>query len=192
MKVSDGIGVARFRADGKGLLVADTAGRQLCVMDASARIIVNLPLAVRPDNLCFNEDGGQLFITGEGRDAVVVIFPYYVPQVAETVLAGHAPGAMAASATHLFLANPKAGDVTILNIDATENHRRHRSRRRSGLHHRHTGQQLRSGAEPAIRRYGRDPHHRACHGRSLQRKSAPLFTMIPVGSQPVSAAVKAV
>ena len=72
-----------------------------------ARIIVNLPLAVRPDNLCFNRDGGQLFITGEGRDAVVVVFPYYVPQVAETVLAGHAPAAMAASATHLFLANPQ-------------------------------------------------------------------------------------
>ena len=117
VKVSDAIGFARFRPDGHSLLIADTASRQLCVMDEHAKLVVKLPLAVRPDNLCFNQDGGQLFITGEGQDAVVVIFPYYVPQVAETVLAGHAPGAMAASSTHLFLANPKAGDVTILNIE---------------------------------------------------------------------------
>ena len=138
--------VARFRPDGKGLMVADTAARQLCVMDESARIIANLPLAVRPDNLCFNRDGGQLFITGEGRDAVVVMFPYYVPQVAETVLAGHAPAAMAASATHLFLANPQAGDVTILDIDRRKIVAVTAGRRGSGLHHGHAGQQLRSRA----------------------------------------------
>ena len=58
---------AGFAPTAKGFIVADTASRQLCVMDASARIIVKLPLAVRPDNLCFNRDGGQLFITGEGQ-----------------------------------------------------------------------------------------------------------------------------
>lgn len=189
VKVSDGIGAVRFRSDGKGLLVADTAGRQLCVMDVEPRVIANLPLAVRPDNLCFNDDGGQLFITGEGRDAVVVIFPYFVPQVAETVLAGHAPGAMAASATHLFLSNPQAGDVTILDI----------ARRRI----------------VAVTAVGTDPGHitvtpdgayalvlnRASGDMAVirtdlivdnRRKSAPLFTMIPVGSRPVSAVVKAV
>ena len=30
------------------------------------------PIAVRPENLCFNRDGGQLFVTGAGRDAVVI------------------------------------------------------------------------------------------------------------------------
>ena len=189
VKVSDGVGVARFRTDGKGLMVADTAGRQLCVMDASARIIANLPLAVRPDNLCFNGDGGQLFITGEGRDAVVVVFPYYVPQVAETVLAGHAPAAMAASATHLFLANPQAGDVTILDI----------TRRRIVA-------VTAVGADPGYITVTPDNNYALVLNRQSgdmavirtigivadRRKSAALFTMIPVGSRPVSAAVKAV
>ena len=63
----------------------------------SRRLVVNLPLAVRPDHLCFKADGGQVFVTGEGMDAVVVVYPYYTPQIGETVLAGHSPGAMAAS-----------------------------------------------------------------------------------------------
>jgi YVTN family beta-propeller protein len=46
-----------------------------------------------------------------------VIYPYFVPEVAETVLAGSRPGPMAATWTHLFVTNPAAGDVTILDID---------------------------------------------------------------------------
>ena len=91
--------VAAIPAGWQGHVCGRHGGIAVCVLMDQARVIANLPLAVRPDNLCFNEDGGQLFITGEGRDAVVVIFPYYVPQVAETVLAGHAPAAMAASST---------------------------------------------------------------------------------------------
>jgi DNA-binding beta-propeller fold protein YncE len=192
VKVSDSIGLARFRPDGDGILIADTAARQLCVLDREAKIVVRLPLAVRPDNLCFNQDGGQLFITGEGQDAVVVVFPYFVPQVAETVLAGHAPGAMAASSTHLFLANPKAGDVTILSI----------ARRRIVA-------ATAVGEEPGFIAITPDDNYALVLNRRsgdmavirtaalltdevFKRKSAALFTMIPVGSRPVSAAVKAV
>jgi DNA-binding beta-propeller fold protein YncE len=191
LKISERIGVARFRQDGKGILVADTADRRLSVLDGSARVIVNLPLAVRPDNLCFNNDGGQLFITGDGRDAVVVIFPYYIPQVAETVLAGHAPAAMAASATHLFLANPQAGDVTILDI----------SRRKIVA-------VATVGADPGYIAITPDNNYALVLNRQSGdmavirtksivaerevKKAIPLFTMIPVGSRPVSAAVKLV
>jgi DNA-binding beta-propeller fold protein YncE len=192
VKVADSIGAARFRSDGRGILVADTAARQLCVLDASARTIVNLPLAVRPDNLCFNHDGGQLFITGEGRDAVVVVFPYFVPQIAETVLAGNAPGAMAASPTHLFVANPKAGEVTILNAT------RRRIEAITGV-----------GADPGFITITPDGNFALVLNRQSgdmaviraggivaqaagRLKSAPLYTMIPVGSRPVAAAVKAV
>ncbi len=76
----------------------------------------------QPDNLCFNADGGQLFVTGAGMDAVVVVYSYYTPQVAQTVLAGHAPGVMAATTStksgpqYLFVANPKSGDVRIMNV----------------------------------------------------------------------------
>ena len=56
----------------KTLFAADLGRRLLSVYDVgSARLITHLPLAVRPDNLCFNHDGGQLFVTGEGMDAVV-------------------------------------------------------------------------------------------------------------------------
>jgi DNA-binding beta-propeller fold protein YncE len=192
VKVADGLGAVLLRPDGKGLLAADIASNHLCVMNQDAQMIVKLPLAVRPDNLCYNADGGQLFITGEGRDAVVVVFPYYVPQVAETVLAGHAPGAMAVSRTHLFLANPRAGDVTVLNI----------ARRKIEA-------VTAVGADPGFITVTPDGNfalvlNRASGDMAVIRagaivaeaagrlKSAPLYTMIPVGSRPVSAAVKPV
>jgi DNA-binding beta-propeller fold protein YncE len=187
VKVSDAVGPVRFRLDGKGLFAADIADRRLCVLDAEARIIVKLPLAVRPDNLCFNPDGGQLFVTGEGRDAVVVIFPYYVPQIAETVLAGHAPGAMAASATNLFVANPQAGDVTILNINR-----------------RKTIAVTAVGGEPGYIALTPDGNYALVLNRRSgdmavihagprkSRRPVDLLTIVPVGSRPVSAALMAV
>ena len=60
-------------------------------MKAPQPWVVRLPLAVRPDNMCLGGGGGQLFITGEGMDAVVAVYPYQT-QVAATLLAGHAPG----------------------------------------------------------------------------------------------------
>ena len=115
------IGTVRFQSDSKQLIAANLSERMLSVYQVAGRkLIVNLPLAVRPDHLCFNADGGQLFVTGEGMDAVVVVYPYYTPEVGETVLSGHTPGAMAASAGpddgYLFVANASSGDVSILDI----------------------------------------------------------------------------
>lgn len=184
VKVSDAIGQARFRKDGKGLLVGDLSHNHLCVMDQSARMIVRLPLAVRPDNLCFNPDGGQLFVTGAGRDAVVVIFVYYVPQIAETVLAGSAPSTMAASATNLFVANPKAGDVTIVSIA---------KRKMIAV--------TAVGGEPGYITLTPDGNYAlvlnrrsgdmaVLHaGQRKSRRAVDLLTIVPVGSLPVSAAV---
>ena len=114
-------GAVRFQSDSKQLITANLSERMLSLYHvASRKLIVNLPLAVRPDHLCFNADGGQLFVTGEGMDAVVVVYPYYTPEVGETVLSGHTPGAMAASAGpddgYLFVANASSGDVSILDI----------------------------------------------------------------------------
>ena len=92
VKTSGDIGKVRFQGNSGQLVVANLSERMLSVYQVrSRRLVVNLPLAVRPDNLCFNADGGQLFITGEGGDAVVVVYPYFTPEVAGTVLAGHAP-----------------------------------------------------------------------------------------------------
>jgi YVTN family beta-propeller protein len=161
-------------------------------------LMVNLPLAVRPDHLCFNSDGGQLFVTGEGGDAVVVVFPYYTPYIAETVLAGHAPAAMAATFSvppavpqYLFVANTKSGDVSILDITA---------RRVIAV--------APVGAEPSQIILTPDDQYalvlnqgsgdmavlrlanitRAASG-FLRSRKGPIFMMIPVGSKPVSAAI---
>ena len=96
---------------------------------------------------------------------------------------------MAASSTHLFLANPQAGDVTILDINR-----------------RKIVAVTAVGADPGYITITPDNNYVLVLNRQSgdmavirtlgivanARKSAPLFTMIPVGSRPVSAAVKAV
>jgi YVTN family beta-propeller protein len=181
----------RFQSDGRTVLVGDSSNRQLSLYDvASGRAVAHLPLAVRPDNFCFKPDGGQLFITGDGMDAVVVVYPYHTPQVAETVLAGRMPGSMAASdgrPGYLFVANPESGDVTILNITT-----------------RKVVAVANVGNEPGCIAITPDNQYALVLNRKSgdmavllisdklvnRQRSAALFTMIPVGSKPVSAAVR--
>lgn len=188
---------ARARSDAEQVIAANVSQRMLSVFHVpSRRLIVNLPLAVRPDHLCFNSDGGQLFVTGDGMDAVVVVYPYYTPQIGQTVLAGHSPGAMAASASpgYLFVANPKSADVSILDIETSK-----------------VLMVTPVGAEPAYiaitpdDKYAlvlnqvsgdmaviRIPNVTAAAREERRWKKGPLFTLIPVGSKPVSAAVVAI
>jgi len=193
------IGAVRFLSDNKTLIAANRGERLLSLYDVgSSRLIAHLPIAVRPDNLCFNlsnepgkTDGGQLFVTGEGVDGVVIVYPYHTPEVDKTVIAGHAPGAMAASEKYLFIASPQSGNVSILSI----------------------GTQKVIGVLPV----GNDPGFIAVtpndqYALVLNRKSGDvtvldvdlispqrykeraesLLTVIPVGSKPVSAAVRRV
>jgi YVTN family beta-propeller protein len=187
-QVGDGeFGSVCFLSDSTTMIAADKSSRRLSIFDCpSAKLIAHLPLAVRPDNLCFNSDGGQLYVTGEGLDAVVIVYPYHTPEVGQTVLAGHGPGPMAASAQFLFVASPQAGNVSVLNV---------------------TSQKV-----IAVVAVGSDP---GCivvtpddqFALVLNRRSgdmtvlgifptrpnpAAVRTMIPVGSRPVSAAVRSV
>jgi YVTN family beta-propeller protein len=186
------IGLVRFQSDSKQLIAANRSERMLSIFHVpSRRLIVHLPLAVRPDQMCFNTDGGQLFVTGEGMDAVVVVYPYYTPQIGETVLAGHNPAAMAASAQYLFVANPKTGDVSILDIE---------TRRVVAV--------TPVGTEPSyititpddqyalvLNRASGDmaviriPNVTRAVNQQRRWKKGPLFMLIPVGSRPVSAAI---
>ena len=188
------IRTVRFQSDSRQLIAANVGERMLSVYHTpSRRLIVHLPLAVRPDHLCFNADGGQLFVTGDGMDAVVVVYPYYTPQIGETVLAGHNPGAMATSASpgYLFVANPKSGDVSILDIE---------TRRVVAV--------TPVGTEPSYITITPDDQYALVLNRASgdmaviriqnvtravteQRRSrkGPLFMLIPVGSKPVSAAI---
>jgi YVTN family beta-propeller protein len=187
------IGLVRFQYS-RQLIAANVSERMLSIYHAPSRkLIVNLPIAVRPDHMCFKADGGQLFVTGDGMDAVVVVYPSYTPEIGETVLAGHNPGAMAASAApgYLFVANPKSGDVSILDIET-----------------RGVVAVTPVGTEPAYIAITPDDQYalvlnqasgdmaviripNVTRAVSQQRrwKKGPLFMLIPVGSKPVSAAI---
>jgi YVTN family beta-propeller protein len=183
-------GAVRFLSDGSTLIAANRGARQISLYDAATRrLIAHLPVSVRPDQLCFNADGGQLFVTGEGMDAVVVIYPYHTPEVAETVLAGHAPGAMAASQAFLFVASPQSGDLSILEI-AT----------------RKVIAVVSVGSDPGFIAVTPDDQFALVLNRKsgdvavlrigtitkTRSRTAALLTVIPVGSRPVCAAVRAV
>ncbi|MBL8232704.1 MAG: hypothetical protein JNL98_29670 [Bryobacterales bacterium] len=183
---------ARFRKDGRQWIAGHRENRLLSIFDtASGRIVVRLPLAMRPDHFCFKADGGQLFVTGEGMDAVAIVFPYST-EVAETVVAGNAPAAMAVSSHNpefLFVTNPRSGQVTILNIE---------SRKMVGV--------AQVGSEPSSIVVTPDSQYALVLNRqsgdmaviyimpTAKRTKSPaaLLTMIPVGSKPVSAVVQAV
>jgi DNA-binding beta-propeller fold protein YncE len=192
---ASGYGGVRFLSDSRTVVAADREQRRLSLYDvATAGLITHLPLALRPDNLCFSRDNGQLFITGEGLDAVVVVYPFHTPQVAETVLAGRAPGAMATSgipgsAAFLFVASAAAGEVAILNIPTRKVIAVVAVGAEPGFIAVTPGDQYalvlnrRSGDMAVLRIGGITPN---------RYKSAALLTVIPVGSLPVSAAVRAV
>jgi len=184
---------ARAQKDSEQLIAANVSQRMLSIFHVpSRRLMVNLPLAVRPDHLCFKTDGGQVFVTGEGMDGVVVVYPYYTPQIGQTVLAGHSPGAMAVSTSpgYLFVANPKSADVSILDIETSK-----------------VLAVTPVGTEPSCIAITPDDQYALVLNqtsgdmaviripnvtRAAHWKKGPLFMMIPVGSKPVSAAVVAI
>jgi YVTN family beta-propeller protein len=126
-------------------------------------------------------------------DAVAIVFPYHT-EVWQTVLAGRAPGAMAATDTPPFLlvANPDTNSVTVLDL-ANQN----------------LSAVVEVGAGPTAILTTPDNQYAlvlnelsgdmavirldrlsaSSSDRVLRFKSASLFTMIPVGEAPVSAAV---
>ncbi len=182
--------LVRFQGDGKQVLAGSRADRSLAIFDASSgRTTVRLPLPVEPVNCCFNADGGQMFVTGPGMDGVVIVYPYQT-EVGETILAGRTPDGMAVSGTppYLFVANPESGSVTVLDIDT----RKLVATVSVGLEPRHIlitpddryalVLNWRSGNMAVIR-------IAAFTERRHRTNPAPLFTMVPVGAQPVAAAV---
>jgi YVTN family beta-propeller protein len=192
--------IARFRKDGRQLITGSQTDRSLTIYDVpTGKTVVRLPLSLAPREFCFTADG-NLYVTGDGMDAVVSVFPYRT-EVSETLLAGHAPGAMAVAESdgppayaYLLVANPDADSVTVLDVE--------------------------TGKLVAVVQVGREPRqivitpdnqfalvlneksgdmavirifslggNQVGGDRVKRYKSAPLFTMIPVGERPVSAAV---
>jgi len=182
--------LVRFQGDGKQVLVGSRADRSMTIFDAaSGRTVVRLPLPVEPVNCCFNADGGQMFVTGPGMDAVAIVYPYQT-EVGETILAGRTPDGMAVSGTppYLFVANPESGNITVLDIDT-----------RKLVAALAVGQEPRHILITPDNRYALVLNWRsgnmaviriaAFTDRRHRTDPAPLFTIVPVGAQPVAAAV---
>ncbi|MEO5926898.1 MAG: hypothetical protein ABIR70_23995 [Bryobacteraceae bacterium] len=183
-------GTVRFLSNGDRLIAADLDQRQISVYRVNnPRLVAHLPIAVRPENLAFNRDGGQLFVTGPGGDSVVVIYPYDIPEVAETILVGHAPAMMTASGSMLFITSPASGDVSVLNISSHK-----------------VLAVLPVGTDPGQVIITPDDQLALVLNRESgnvtvlnieaiqpgRNKSTALVTVIPVGSRPVSAAMHSV
>jgi YVTN family beta-propeller protein len=180
----------RFRSDGRLLVAGDRSSRTAIMVDLAAppQVAVRVPLGLDPLQLRENADGGQMFFAGPGSDSVVTLYPYRT-EVGSTTLAGRAPGAIALSRQpeYLFVANPPTSTVTILNV-ATQ--------RVMGV--------VDVGREPVHVSVTPDGEYalvlnRASGDMSVlhiptlagrRNKAAALFTQIPVGSGPVSAAVR--
>lgn len=177
-----------FRFDGRQILIANRSERMLTIIDVrTGDMIVRLPLPVEPQYHCVKADGGQIFITGAGMDAIVVVHPYWT-EVAETRLAGKAPGAMAISQNPelLFAANPQSSAVTVLEVETRD-----------------VLAAVNVGQEPCHITFTPDNQYALVLNRKSgdmavirvpsikqsRAKTAPLFTMIPVGARPVSAGV---
>jgi len=184
----------RFRSDGRQIIAGSAAARNVSIFEIpSLKTVVRLPLPMSPRHFCFNHDQGQLFVSGEGVDAVAIVYPFRT-EVAETMLAGRAPGAMQTTDNPalLMVANPETASVTVLDFD-------------------NMGKKL-----VAVVQVGEDPcdititpdqqYALVLNGKSgdmavlriyaltdpdpaRRYKPTPLFTLIPVGEGPVSAAV---
>ena len=184
----------RFRSDGLQLLAGSETGRSLNIFDtASLKSVVRLPLPMAPRHFCFNDNQGQLFISGDGVDAVAIVYPYRT-EVAETMLAGRAPGAMQTTSNPalLMVANPQTDSITVLDFD-------------------NLGKKLvavvQVGQEPCGIVITPDQQYALVLNQksgdvaviriyaitdtspSRRYKPTPLFTLIPAGEGPVSAAV---
>ncbi len=190
-----------YRSDGRHVLTGSATDRSVTIFDAaSGRTVVRLPLPLEPRNFCASADHGQLFVSGEGMDAVVIIFPY-TTEIEQTVLAGHAPGVMAATGgppdgsssqpPYLLVANPENDKVTVLRIDT-----------RGLVAVVQVGRGPRSICMTPDDQYGlvlnydsgdlamiRTRSLLTADGYLRRSRSAPVFTMIPVGEKPVGAAI---
>ena len=191
--------LARFRLDGRQLISGSQADRSLTFYDVpTGKTVVRLPLALAPREFCFTNDGGQLYVTGDGMDAVVSVFPYRT-EVWETLLAGNAPGVMATAEPdkppfYLLVANPGADTVTVLDVESGKLVALVTVGSRPGqivlTPNREYALVLNenSGDMAVIRIFSLGGNQAG--GERVKRfKSAPIFTMIPVGERPVSAAV---
>ena len=185
LRMDEQFGPLQFRSDGRQLIAANHSGMSLSIVRASDSVpVVDLPIAIAARYLCSKPDGGLLFATDGERDGVAIVYPY-ATEVDRSVLAGSSPGAMYACASppYLLVANRLSSDITILDLT--------------------TGRLVAIvpvGASPGFVTATPDQQYalalnegsgdmaviRLANVRSRRNKTAPLFTMVPVGVSPQS------
>jgi len=114
------LGAIAYRKDDKTIFMGAVDSRQIVSLDAeSGAVLARLPVPIRPVRFCADGTGGQVFVTGADREPQLVIFSPYQNQIDQTLYAGRALFGMAVAPVLnlLFLSNPEAGDVTILDIE---------------------------------------------------------------------------
>jgi DNA-binding beta-propeller fold protein YncE len=183
-----------YRWDGETLLTGNRPERSITILDvATGKTVVRLPLALAPRNFCSNADD-WLFVSGDGMDAVVVVFPSH-NEIWQTALAGKAPGAMAATEgkpKYLLATNPESGTVTALDMMTQNLAAVVGVGREPGFILVTPDQQFalvlnrQSGDMAVIRLLSLNVER---NQRVLKYRSASLFDMVAVGQDPVSAAV---
>lgn len=186
----DQFGPLLFRSDGRQVIAANHTSQTLSIVRAVDAVpVVDLPVAVAAQNLCLKPDGGLLFVTDGEHDAVTIVYPY-ATEVDRAVLAGRSPGAMYACSdpSYLLVANRLSSDITILDLM--------------------TGKLVAIvpvGQQPCFVTATPDGQYalalnegsgdmaviRLSNVRSRRNKTAPLFTMVPVGEGPRSLIVVA-
>jgi len=189
--------LVHFQQDGAQIVAGSHPDRAITIFNtASGKTVVRLPLAIAPRNFCPDATGGQLYVTGDGKDAVVIVYPYET-EIGQTILAGHAPGAMAVTqdaSPLLLVANPDSDRITALDVNTMG---------RSLIAVVDVGQEpcgivmtpdnqyvlvlnRRSGDVAVIRTYSLN---QSGPYKEPLKKPMPVFTMIPVGDAPVAAVV---
>jgi DNA-binding beta-propeller fold protein YncE len=189
--------LVRFRKDGRQVMVASRPARSLSIFDtATGQAVVRLQLPIEPRHISMKPDGGEVFLTGDGMDAVVVVYPYET-EIAETFLAGHAPAGMAVTdlPPYLMVANPQSDTVTVLDFENS-------GKLVAAVQ---VGQQpeqiVLTPARPGQDQYALVLNQGSgdlavirvntlANSDPLRRyQPRPVFTLIPIGEKPVSAAV---
>jgi YVTN family beta-propeller protein len=186
-----------FRSNGETVMAADPDAQMMAVGDpANGQLIVKLSLPLKPRHYCYKPDGGQLFLTGDGMDAVAIVSPYQT-EVFETILAGRAPAGMAVPTDpdlpeYLLVTNAGSGDLTVIDIST-----------------RRVVARIPVGQDPEDVVITPDSQYALVLNRKSgdiaviripsigawgnhKNRTAPLFTMIPVGLSPVSGTVSRV
>ncbi len=184
------IGAIRFRKDGQLLFAANYQEQALVVLQTETlQTVCELPLPMRPENLSFSAEEGQLFVSGTGTDSISIVYVFDTLEVEQTILAGRAPGAMACSDSprYLFVASRAGSDISILSIETRKMIALTQAGERPTRIAITPDQQYAlvlnegSGDVAAIR-------IPAIRGNRL-RNGASLFAMIPVGENPTDLAI---